>query len=357
MANEILSLAQKLISIRSIAGNHKALRQVLNLVLSKLNNYTIENFENNGIPSALVYNTPVRPEKFKIILNAHLDVIPGKEEQYLPRVEGDKLFGVGAMDMKANAACIIMAFSELAKDLSYPIALQLTTDEEIGGFDGTKYQIEQGIRGDFVLTSEPTNFDIVHEAKGILWLKISTKGTTAHGAYPWKGQNAIWDIQDFLNKLKKAYPVPVNESWCTTVNLSQIGSTNNVYNKIPADCWVGLDVRFIENDGREVLETIKNLLPVGASMEVLANEPSLHTAASDNQLQLLKNIGSKILSREIVLRGANGSSDARHYAQVGGAGIEFGPVGGNIGADDEWVSISSLNEYYQIIKKFLLGIN
>src|SRR5260221_12071297 len=157
----------------SFAGNQEGLDEILQLILAILQDFTIEKFTTNGVTSVLVYNMQTRPKKFKVILNGHLDVIPGKAVQYQPQVKGDKLYGVGAMDMKANVACMIYTFKEVAKKVKYPIALQLVTDEQSGGMHGTKYQIEKGVRADFVISGETTNFEIVNNAKGALWLKVN----------------------------------------------------------------------------------------------------------------------------------------------------------------------------------------
>lgn len=52
-----------------------------------------------------------------------------------------------------------------------------------------------------------------------------------------------------------------------------------------------------------------------------------------------------------------GSSDARHFTKVGCAGVEFGPIGGGIGTDKEWIDIPSLEKYYKILREFLLHLN
>src|SRR3989344_6777391 len=126
MIDNIVNLSQQLIAIKSA-------NTCLNLMLSKLGRFTIERFEKNGVKSALIYNTIRRPKKFKILLNGHLDVIPGKDSQYMPKIKNNKLYGAGAMDMKANIVCLIKIFKSVAKKVKYPLALQLVTDEEVGG--------------------------------------------------------------------------------------------------------------------------------------------------------------------------------------------------------------------------------
>lgn len=357
MLDHILLLTKKFISIQSTQDNPKSLEKILELALSYVQDHTIERFIHNGVPSALVYKGRKRPKKFKIILNGHLDVTPGKEYQYTPHTKGNRLYGVGSMDMKANVACLIAAFKEVIDMVEYPLALQLVTDEEVGGFNGTRYQVKKGVRADFVLAGEPTNFDIVNKTKGVLWIKIFSRGKTAHGAYPWRGENAIWKMTEFLHILRKKYPIIREEKWITTINLSKIETSNSAFNKIPDDCTVWLDVRYIPEEVDKVVKTIQSLLPKGFEFRIIAKESGSSISASNKYVKLLQDMGKEITGRNIMLRGAHGSSDARHFTHVNGMGLEFGPIGGGIGSDDEWVDIQSLKKYYEIIKTFLLSVD
>ncbi len=354
MLKNIISLSKELISIPSTPDNKKALEKTLTLVLSRLKTRTIEPFERNGVKSALIHNKKKGHKKFNIILNGHLDIIPGKDDQYKPFIQGRRLYGVGAMDMKANVACLIAAFQEAADKVRYPLGLQLVTDEEIGGFDGTKYQIEKGVRANFAIIGESTNLDIENRAKGVLWLKIRAKGRSAHGAYPWKGENAVAKMNDFLNALRKAYPSPKKAKWITTINLASVETKNKTFNKIPDDCEALIDIRHIPEEGEAILPKIKNMLPKGFSLEVAAKEPALATPAQNPHVQSLKKEVEKHTGKQSLILSANGSSDARHFARVGCPAIEFGPKGGGMGSDREWVDIPGLEKYYEILKNFLL---
>lgn len=353
MLKNILFLTKKLIYIKSTEENPKQLGEALDLVLNELKDFKIERFERNGVKSALVYNSKTRPKKFRILFNVHLDVIPAKDKQFKPKIIGSKLYGAGSMDMKANASCIILAFKEMANKINYPLGIQLTTDEEIGGFNGTRYQIQKGVRADFVIASEPTNFDIVHQAKGVLQIKISTKGNTAHGAYPWKGENAILKMNKFIGDLVKKLPNPKKEKWATTINVSKISTTNQAFNKIPDDCYVLLDIRYIKEDQKKILNKIKSILPKDFKLQILATGPAVLTSIKDKNIVKLKKIIAKNYKNNSALRGAHGTSDVSHFAKINCPGIEFGPIGGGIGSDKEWVSIPSLDTYYKIIKSFL----
>lgn len=355
MLNKTLSLAKEFVSVKSIPENPKELEKVLDIALSHLKNYKIERFESNGSKSALIYNSKKRPKKFKIILNGHLDVIPGKDFQYTPKIKKGKLYGVGSLDMKASVACLIMTFKDVAKMVDYPLALQIVTDEEIGGFNGTKYQISKGVRADFVIAGETTNFNIANKAKGVLWLKISTKGKTAHGAYPWRGKNSIWKMIKFLNLLEKNYPILNIEKWATSVNLAKIETKNTSFNKIPDDCVICLDIRYIPEDKNKIIKNIRKILPKGFKLEIIVNEPSMFVAKNNQYLKKLQKAGEQITNKKVTLYGAHGSSDARHFTKIKCNGVEFGPIGGGIGTDNEWVSVRSLSQYHKILKDFLLS--
>lgn len=356
MINKILNLSKQFISIKSSSENKAELDRILEIALSNLKGFTIERFEKNGVKSVLIYKSKKRPSKFRIILNGHLDIVPGKEYQYSPKVKGDSLYGVGSMDMKASVACLIMVFKEVANKVDYPLALQLVTDEEIGGFNGTKYQIENGVKADFVIAGESTGLQIANRAKGILQVKISAKGKTAHGAYPWRGKNAIWKMNQFLNSLSKQYPIPTRQEWMTTVNLSKIKTTNQSFNKIPDDCEIWLDIRYIPQEADTIVNSIKNLLPRDFKLDIVEKEPALNVSENNQYLKILKRIDEQVTKKKVRLYGAQGSSDARHFTRVGINGIEFGPTGKNIGSDNESVSIKSLEQYYQILKNFLFQL-
>lgn len=356
MVNNILSLSKQFISVKSYAGNWEALDAVLQVAATTLKGFTIERFENKRSKSILVYSSQKRPSKFRIVLNGHLDIIPGKDYQYVPKVINNRLYGVGAMDMKASAACLILVFKEMAKKVNYPLGLQLVTDEEIGGFNGTKYQIDKGVRADFVIVGESTSLNINNSSKGVLWLKISTYGKTAHSAYPWRGENAIWKMNNFLSQLRKKFPNPSQEGWETTVNLSKIETNNQTFNKIPDDCEIWLDIRYVPKDSNKIANNIKKIVPPGYKTDIIEYELPLLVKENNQFIRLLQKIAKKITNKPVSLYGSHGSSDARHFSRVSCDSVCFGPIGGGIGSDVEWVDISSLEQNYKILKEFLLKV-
>ncbi|MBI4973870.1 M20/M25/M40 family metallo-hydrolase [Candidatus Roizmanbacteria bacterium] len=357
MIAKILSLSKKLISVPSTKENPKEILKVLEVAEAAVGKgFAVDRFKKNGSPSLLIHNQKPGTKKFKIILDAHLDVVPGKDYQYKPYEKDGKLYGRGAYDMKAPGAAEILVFKELAKKVSYPLALQLVTDEEIGGFNGAKHQVDEGVRADFTIAGESTELGIKNAAKGIVWANIKARGQAAHGAYLWQGKSAIWMIQCALNALETKFPEPKKEIWKTTINVSKIYSSNDTYNKVAEDCTLGIDVRFIPEDAKTIVNKIKNLLPKEVELEVLVNEPAQFTPETNEYVTLLKNASKEITGKKAEIIVKHGGSDIRHFNRVGCEGVEYGPHGHGIHTDDEWVDIKSLEAYYKILKAFLLSV-
>lgn len=358
MLPQILSLSKKLISIPSTKENPKEILKVLEVAEKAVGKgFCVDRFEKNRSPSLLIHNQKPETKKFKIILDAHLDVVPGKEYQYKPYEKEGRLYGRGAYDMKAPGAAEILVFKELAKKVKYPLALQLVTDEEIGGFNGAKHQVDEGVRADFTIAGESTELGIKNAAKGIMWANIKAKGRAAHGAYPWQGKSAIWMMQRALNALETKFPEPKKEIWKTTINVSKINSTNDTYNKVAEDCMLGIDVRFIPEDAKTIIDKIKGLLPKDVELEVLVNEPAQFTPESNKYVTLLKDASYEITGKRSELIVKHGASDIRHFNRVGCEGVEYGPHGHGIHTDHEWVDIKSLEAYYKILRTFLLLVD
>ena len=356
--SKILDLSKKLISIPSTKEHPEEIKKVLTLAeKAEGTRLTVDRFKKNGVPSLLIHTQKPGTKKFKIILDAHLDVVPGKEYQYKPYEKNGRLYGRGAYDMKAPGAVEILVFKELVKTLKYPLALQLVTDEEIGGFNGAKHQIDEGVRADFTIAGESTELGIKNAAKGIIWANIKAQGKAAHGAYLWQGKSAIWMIQRALNALETQFPEPKKEVWKTTINVSKINSTNATYNKVAEDCTAGIDVRFIPEDTKTIVGKIRKLLPKDVELEVMVNEPAQFTPESNRYIELLKNASKEITGKmaEIIVK--HGGSDIRHFNRVGCEGVEYGPHGHGIHTDDEWIDIKSLETYYRILKAFLLSVD
>jgi len=355
--DNIIHLAKDFIGIYSTHDNKKGLEDIIALAEKQLPEYTIQQFRAGNKPSILVHAAEPNTKKFKIILNAHLDVVPGKDGQFTPRVQDDKLFGRGAYDMKAAAAVMLLLFKEMAKQVKYPLALQLVTDEELVHGLGTYVQLQNGVKSEFAVIGEcSSNLDIIFGSKGIFHATITTSGVTSHGAYPWNGKNAITKMHEVIGILQKHFPTPYTKTFETTINISQITTTNNIWNQTPDNCTITLDIRINHNEYGTILDKITSLLPAGVLFEVVKTRSPHYTDPNNKYISLLANAVQQITEKEPRKRKTYGGSDATFFSEMQLNAIEFGPIGQYPHHDGEWVDINSLGNYYQILKQFLLSV-
>ena len=358
-AEVFLAGACELLAIPSTSERPGELRRALDYVLDFVGpGFTVERFESGGKPSALVYPGTERRD-FDVILNAHLDVVPAPPGQFRPRRDGDRLYARGAQDMKVSGLLAAQVFRELAAGLGYPVALQLVTDEEVSGRDGTLHQLERGVRGRFVIVGESSGLHIVNESKGMLVARLLATGRAAHAAYQWLGDNALVKLQRSVASLLARYPVATEEAWRTTVNLSRVGTRNQGRNQVPADAEALLDIRFPPDDAdlagktsAEVTAYLQGFCAPGVTPVVDILDPPHHADPGRPEILRLQDAARHQGYPGGLLR-KYGVSDGRFYGQLGIAAVTFGVDGAGQHGPDEYADLTTVMPYYRALREFL----
>ncbi len=367
-----LPAARELLAIPSTADRPEELAKALEFVIDFVGpGFTVERFTSGDKPSALLYlgskrgvpggrpPGPAQRPKFDVIFNGHVDVVPAPAALFEPRIEGDRLYARGAHDMKVSALVLAQVFREQAASCAGPIGLQIVTDEEIGGRHGTRYQVDQGVRAEFVVIGEQSGLEIVADSKGIATVKLRATGVSGHGAYPWRGDNALVKLLASIDRVLAAYPVPATEAWRTTVNVAVIQTPNSAFNLIPdfAEAW--LDVRFPPEDtelaGRseaEVAEHFARFCEPGVTVVVDRADPPHHADHGRPEIARLQEAVRRHGYQADFLR-KHGSADGRHYYQLGIDAIIFGIGGSGLHSDEEYADIASIEPYYHALTEFL----
>lgn len=359
---DLLPLAERLLGIRSTADRPDDLRRALDFVLDVVGpGFTVERFEAGGKPSALVYTGPRRPH-FRVIFNAHLDVVPGTDEQFRPRRDGHRLIARGAQDMKLSALVLASVFRDMAARLPYPVGLQLVTDEEVGGRDGTLHQLEQGVTGSFVVIGEHSALRVVTESKGLVTVRLDAVGRAAHSAYQWLGDNALLKVMRAVDRVLTAYPVAAREEWRTTVNVARVRSGNQALNQVPADATAWLDVRFPPEDtdltgrtGDEIADHFTALCPPGVTASVDHVEPPHRADPDGADVRALRRAARAQGYSGDLLR-KHGAADSRFYFQRGIDAVIFGVGGDGQHGPDEYADLTTVEPYRRALTAFLAGL-
>jgi succinyl-diaminopimelate desuccinylase len=355
-----LAAASELLSVQSTADRPRELNQALDFVVDFIGpGFTVERFESGGKPSALLYVAAERPPRFQVILNAHLDVVPAEPAQFRPRREGDRLYARGAQDMKVSALVQAQVFREQARSVPYPLALQLVTDEEVGGRNGTLHQINQGVGGEFVVIGEYSGLRIVTDSKGMITATLRAVGRGGHSAYPWLGDNALVKLHRTLDRVLAAYPVPAEEAWRTTVNVARIETPNQARNQIPALAEAWLDLRFPPEDGdlngrtaEEITAHLATFCEPGVTPLVELADPPHHANRDRPEIRRLREAAAGQGYRADFLR-KHGAADGRFYYQRGTDAVIFGIGGDGLHGPDEYADLTTIAPYYHALTDFL----
>jgi succinyl-diaminopimelate desuccinylase len=360
---EIIKLTKQLVAIPSTADNPATLHEAVNfltLIVASHPNITIEGFERNGKPSFLAYSGHVRPSKFDILLNAHVDVVPGKPDQFTAVEKDGRLYGRGVLDMKGTALILTDVFCEMVNKVPYKLGLEIVSDEEIGGYDGARFHIDEGVRSSFVVNGEYANHrnTIYNAARGMCWVELAFRGKEAHGGHPWKGDNAIIKAGSFVAAVLEKYPTPDKETWTTTANISSLSSPNQTLNKVPDHAVLKIDFRFTQEDpvfeNEENLRAfIANIDPDAELTKLVAFEPAVNVEELNPYVQGLSRALKRVTKTEPTFLGRPASSDGRHFAMVNNDVVEFGLYGQNSHSDGEYVALDSFTEYQAVMRAFL----
>lgn len=354
-----LDAATDLLAIPSTADRPGELRRALDFVVDFAGSgFTVEWFESAGKPSALLYPETSRPS-FRVILNGHLDVVPAPAAQFVPRRDGNRLYARGAQDMKVSALALTQVFRELARDLPYPVGLQLVTDEEVGGRDGTNYQLHNGVTSSFAIIGESSGLDVVTESKGIVTVTLEATGRNAHSAYQWLGDNALVSLHATLANVMEKYPVATAEQWRTIVSLVRIETPNTARNQIPDQARAWLDIRYPHDDkdftGRsapDIAAYLQSMCVPGVTAVVERLDSPHHVDQSDSDVRALvaaarqQGLGGQFLRK-------HGAGDGRFYGERGIPAVAFGVGGAGQHGPDEYADISTIGPYLAALRAFL----
>jgi succinyl-diaminopimelate desuccinylase len=317
-----------------------------------------QDHDHNGLPVVLAEVGATAPDAPTVVLHGHVDVVPAHEDQFEPRVEGDRLIGRGAYDMKGALAAMMLATVDAAKQDKVRIRFVCVPDEEAEDVEdrSTDRMIADGLRGDFAITGEPTDLHIGVQAKGVLAIRVQLSGRAAHGSTPWLGDNAILKAHDAYRRIE-TLPFGRESSDMfdrPSINLARIEG-GDAFNKVPDTCWMDVDIRYLPTqDPGEILAQVR-AIPDLEVIKCFTRAPAM-VSRQNPYVLALRDAVSGAIEGEALSIGRDGASDAISFLEVGVPAVEFGPVGGGHHGPDEWVSISSLDRYRLALGDFIRGL-
>ena len=319
----------------------------------------VKEHDHSSLPVLVAEVGPRRADVPCVVFHGHLDVVPGRPEQFQPRVEGDRLLGRGAYDMKGGLAAMMCALKDVERQDRVRVRLICVPDEESEELDerSTDAAVQRGLGGDFAITGEPTDLHIGVQAKGVLVMRIVVHGRAAHSSTPWLGDNAVLKAIDVFRAIE-TLPFSRESSEMfdrPSINLGRIEG-GDALNKVPDRCEMAVDVRYLPGqDPGEILAQVRAIPGIDVKRTFI--HPPVTVSAESPFVRALRDaVSHSGPAGEVLSVGRDGASDAASFLEAGIPAVEFGPTGAGHHGPEEWVSLSSLARYRRALADFVVRL-
>jgi len=315
----------------------------------------VQEHEAHGLPVLVAEVGAPLGETPCVVFHGHIDIVPGHEEQFVPRIEGDRLIGRGAYDMKGALAAMMCALKDISEQRRVRVRFVCVPDEESEDLDqrSTDDFVARGLGGDFAITGEPTNMHIGVEAKGVLVMRIVVSGRAAHSSTPWLGDNAVLKAIDVFRRIE-TLPFSRESSEMfdrPSINVGRIEG-GDALNKVPDHCTMWCDVRYLPGqDPAVILEQVRQIPDIEVQRTFV--HPPVSVSRTDPYVLALKQAVSRSTDGKALSVGRDGASDAASFIGAGIPAVEYGPAGGGHHGPEEWVSLTSLARYRRSLGDFV----
>ncbi len=308
---------------------------------------------------AAVYAPPRRPGTPLVVLAGHYDTVPPQDN--IPgHIEDGWVVGLGASDMKSGLAVML----ELARDLAaeraetaVDLALLVFGREELPAsenplpelFEGTPLLCDAAL----AILLEPTDGTIEAGCVGNLNARLVFRGTSAHSARPWQGENAISKAVAGLagivaSERREAVVGGLTFYEVLTVTQLHAGIADNV---VPDRAVAHLNYRYAPDRTPESAEAyIRSLVPDGVELVLAGDAPPARVVTDSPLVRALRAAG------DLELRPKQAWTNVADFTSRGLDAVNFGP-GSTFYTHkrDERVEIASLVGVYEALRRFVTG--
>ena len=308
-----------------------------------------------------------------LLLTGHIDTVPVGEgwtrDPHGAEIEGGRLYGRGACDMKGGLAAMLGAIVALrargetpAGDVTFAAAVGEEEDSA-----GTRAMVKRGIRADRAVLSEPTAMQLVLSNRGLLNYRIVVKGASVHASAPALGRNAVTAASRIALELettgrelgKRSHPVFGPPS--LTVGTMHGGTRPYV---VPDRCEIEVDRRL--NPGETAEQVMGELQDAVArakeevpwlEAEIIAGPDYVPFEIPENH-DLVRSMASAMQAAGLPARISSWRAASDAGFLVHGAGIPcvlFGPGDIEQAAHrpDEWIDLEDLDVAQRVFEHLM----
>ncbi|MGB5809912.1 MAG: succinyl-diaminopimelate desuccinylase [Polyangiales bacterium] len=304
---------------------------------------------------SLIVRAAPHPGAPRIGLVGHLDTVRTQHDGPA-RVEGNKLFGAGAADMKSGLAIMIELVERLDLD-ALPVELTLIFYErEEGPFEenrlGPILEAYPDLHQlDLAVCLEPSDNQLQLGAMGSVHATLVFHGQTAHSARPWQGDNALYKAASFLQVLaaREPHDVELDGYVFREVITPTLISGGRARNVVPGRAEINVNYRFAP--GRTPEDAVADLRTLaGDACEVQPTDmsPSGRPHADNPLVQRLITCGVSEVKHK------QAWTDVARFDSIGVPGVNLGPgTAAQAHQPNEYTELDKLAHGYTIFERFL----
>jgi len=288
----------------------------------------------------------------RVLIGGHLDTVPGAGN--LPhRLEGDRLYGLGACDMKGGLA-IALSLAATVTDPVRDVTYVFYECEEVASqFNGLQHIVDREpilLDATLAILMEPSNAGIEAGCQGTLRAEIRIAGVRSHSARSWMGVNAIHGAGEVLARLEKYEPrSPIVDGLTYREGMNAVGIQGGIAgNVIPDACVVTVNYRFAPDrslaQAKSHVEEVFEGFVVVFVDEADAARPGLEQGAA----------AAFVAAIGVEPQPKFGWTDVARFTALGTPALNFGPGDPSIAHQvDEWVSVAQLRSCHERLLAWL----
>jgi glutamate carboxypeptidase len=354
--HELLALTCALVETESPSGDKDGSSEIVSLMASAAGTISAVNSVERITSEDFGEHVRIRAfaeeiEQPSIVILGHTDTVHprGAIKERPWRAEGNRIYGPGIFDMKANCALALEALRacEATNALpSSPVTILLTCDEESGSPSGRSLVEKEAQNARAVLVLEPpaSGGRVKTGRKGTGIFAVEVQGKAAHaGLDPEKGISAVLELARQTIRLTNLN----NPDSGTTVTVTVVsGGTHS--NVVPAEARAEIDVRFSSfAEGLRIEDTILKLKPFDERAQVVfsggINRPPLERTEKVLALYERARKIAGILDFDLGEASVGGASDGNFVGALGVAVLDgLGIEGDGAHASHEHIVVDNL---------------
>ncbi len=328
-----------LVGIPSVTGEEDALRDA---IAERL----------HGLPQQSIADSLVvgEPSQGVVILVGHLDTVP-LQGDVGPRLEGDRVHGLGATDMKGGLAVMVHLIETLGPE---KVTCVFYAGEEgpLSGNQLTRVLDDaKWLKGSSAaVVLEPTDRAIEAGCQGVVNADVVFTGHPAHSARPWLGENAITKAGEFLTFLGGLEPEPHVVNGLEFLEVMSVTAAHGgvARNVIPGEFVMNINYRFAPDRTND--EAVARLHEVCAPADRIEVTDVAPAGSVDTDHSLFRDL---IESTGAPARAKQGWTDVAQLSAAGLPAVNFGPGEPSLAhKPGESVRVSDLDWAYES----LLGV-